>query len=534
MNQTQIKSSNLNGTNLINIFGARHNQGFCRRGVCFTLTFNRRLSSVLEKGFTSVDGSKFQANNSKDNNFTANKLDDRIAWLNAHSEEYLRQLGEIDAIEEEEDDARLEGTLTREELEQRLEKAKERLTRYEALRGHMEKNGLSQVSLTDADARLMKGKDGFIVAYNVQTAVDSATHLIDGFTMTNAPTDHGQLVKAMEGIAKDSRDEVVACTADKGYISQADMLACLEGGIAPHVITPDGKDTHELECVFEEANCDEATIASSDPKDLAKCLHAGVVPDAYEDIIESIEVKEKKQWVKDGPGQDQEDVRQGEDGMKERAGEGYFVRDPERNVVYCPAGKALRQKCVKRNCNIRYANRQACKGCKHRGRCCKNAQWKEVDFGKDTLEKANRAWPIRADGVPGPRKGHRKGHYEKVKVVRIVLRPNKRMTDQRKCLSEHPFGTIKRTMGAGHFLLRGMRKVEGEFALMALGYNLVVARNLLGFKGMMQAVTQTPLQALTLSPLLFGPKGRRWHLWPQQWALRPTTPVYLRMVRCAA
>ena len=269
---------------------------------------------------------------------------------------------------------RLEGTLTREELEQRLEKAKERLTRYEALRGHMEENGLSQVSLTDADARLMKGKDGFVVAYNVQTAVDSATHLIDGFTMTNAPIDYGQLAKAMEGIAKDSPDEVVACTADKGYISQADMLACLEGGIAPRVITPDGKDTHELECVFEEANCDEATIASSDPEDLAKRLCAGVVPDAYEDIIESIEVTEKKQWVKDGPGQDQEDVRQGEDGMKERAGEGYFVRDPERNIVYCPTGKALRHKRVKKNDNIRYANRQARKGCKHRGRRCKNAQ----------------------------------------------------------------------------------------------------------------------------------------------------------------
>ena len=130
-----------------------------------------------------------------------------------------------------------------------------------------------------------------------------------------------------------------------------------------------------------------------------------------------------------------------------------------------------------------------------------------MDFGKDTLEKADRTWPIRADGVLGSGKGHRKGHYEKVKVVRIVLRPNKRMTDQRKCLSEHPFGTIKRAMGAGHFLLRGIRKVEGEFALMALGYNLVVAKNLLGFKGMMQAVTQTPLQSLTLSPLFLALKA---------------------------
>ena len=34
------------------------------------------------------------------------------------------------------------------------------------------------------------------------------------------------------------------------------------------------------------------------------------------------------------------------------------------------------------------------------------------------------------------------------------------------CLSEHPFGTIKRAVGATFFLLTGLRKVTGEFALM--------------------------------------------------------------------
>ena len=41
---------------------------------------------------------------------------------------------------------------------------------------------------------------------------------------------------------------------------------------------------------------------------------------------------------------------------------------------------------------------------------------------------------------------------------------------QRMCLSEHPFGTIKRAMGATYFLLKGMRKVAGEFVLFCLGY----------------------------------------------------------------
>lgn len=57
---------------------------------------------------------------------------------------------------------------------------------------------------------------------------------------------------------------------------------------------------------------------------------------------------------------------------------------------------------------------------------------------------------------------------------------------QRMCLSEHPFGTIKRAMGSTYFLLKGLEKVEGEFALLCLGYNLERAKNLLGFNKIME------------------------------------------------
>ena len=40
-------------------------------------------------------------------------------------------------------------------------------------------------------------------------------------------------------------------------------------------------------------------------------------------------------------------------------------------------------------------------------------------------------------------------------------------------------------MGYDHFLLRGLRKVTGEFSLMCLGYNIIKARNLLGFDGLL-------------------------------------------------
>lgn len=445
--------------------------------------FNRRISGAVEWGFSSVDGSKFLANNSKDSNFTKNKLDDRIKWLNAHTDEYLRILKEMDEQEELEE---IPEKLTREVVEAKLKEAQERLARYESYQKLMEETGASQLSLTDADARLMKNKNGFAVAYNPQTAVDSETHLIRNFKMTNQVTDHGMLNPTMEEIREETQDEILEVVADKGYENEEDMIKCLENGMIPHVILDDGKDGYELEISYEEA---EADITSTKPEELKKSLHAGKIPEAYKDVISDMEVKEVRRKVKE----DLADIEKSEaiygtpEEMLVRAKEGYFVRDPERNLVYCPEGEVLRQKCIKKNGNIRYANKNACKHCRNRNKCYKGkGEWKEIDFTKDTLEKPCKEW-LKAEGKECENaKQAVKGHFEKVKVVKFFLKPSFEKMSQRMCLSEHPFGTIKRAMGATYFLLKGLRKVTGEFALFCLGYNMERAKNLLGFEKMMQ------------------------------------------------
>ena len=445
--------------------------------------FNRRISGAVEWGFSSVDGSKFLANNSKDSNFTKNKLDDRIKWLNAHTDEYLRILKEMDEQEELEE---IPEKLTREVVEAKLKEAQERLARYESYQKLMEETGASQLSLTDADARLMKNKNGFAVAYNPQTAVDSETHLIRNFKMTNQVTDHGMLNPTMEEIREETQDEILEVVADKGYENEEDMIKCLENGMIPHVILDDGKDGYELEISYEEA---EADITSTKPEELKKSLHAGKIPEAYKDVISDMEVKEVRRKVKE----DLADIEKSEaiygtpEEMLVRAKEGYFVRDPERNLVYCPEGEVLRQKCIKKNGNIRYDNKNACKHCRNRNKCYKGkGEWKEIDFTKDTLEKPCKEW-LKAEGKECENaKQAVKGHFEKVKVVKFFLKPSFEKMSQRMCLSEHPFGTIKRAMGATYFLLKGLRKVTGEFALFCLGYNMERAKNLLGFEKMMQ------------------------------------------------
>ena len=444
--------------------------------------FNRRISEAVEWGFCSVDGSKFLANNSKDNNFTKNKLDDRIKWLNAHTDEYLRILKDMD---EQEDLEETPDNLTREIVETKLKEAQERLKKYEGYQKLMEETGASQLSLTDADARLMKNKNGFAVAYNPQTAVDSETHLIRDFEMTNQVTDHGLLDVTMKGIRKET-DGILEVTADKGYENEEDMIRCLENGIIPHVITDDGKDGYELEIPYEESETDRF---SESPEEMKKCLYAGKIPEAYKDVITEMKVEEVRRKVSDRQPEETavKSVYGTPEEMQERAKEGYFVRDPERNLVYCPAGEILRQKCIKKNGNIRYANKNACKHCKNRNKCYKGkGEWKEIDFTKDSLEKPCRDW-LKAEGKTAEKLvQRRKGHYEKFKVVKFFLKPSVEKTTQRMCISEHPFGTIKRAMGAYYFLLRGLRKVTGEFALFCLGYNIERAKNLLGFQKMME------------------------------------------------
>jgi transposase len=443
--------------------------------------FVRRVTIDLKTGFVSIDGSKFKAWNSKDRNFTVMKLDDRIKWLEDHTLEYLRLIDETDKEEA------AGGTMTKAELEAKLKEARERLDKYRSYRELMEKENLTQLSLTDADARLMKNKNGMDTSYNIQTAVDSETHIIMDYLATNQATDHGLMAPTAAGL-RPAGGDVLEAVADKGYEQVSDMVACLEKGIIPNVILPDGKDCYRLETEYEEAADCDAT--SPEASEITKCLRAGIVPEVYRDIIEDMEVVEVRRKITDGTEEKAESPYGTEEEMKSRAAEGYYVRDPERDLVYCPCGKTLRRKSIKRNGSTRYANKHACMHCPYREKCITGkSRWKELDFSKDTLEKKAKQWVFAGPDDPngGGRKG-KKGHFEKKKIVRFKLKPDREKMNLRMCISEHPFGTIKRAMGAAYFLLKRLRKVSGEFALMATGYNISRAENMFTFDELMARV----------------------------------------------
>lgn len=431
---------------------------------------------LFSKSYISIDGSKFKAVNAKDNNFTLSKLDDRIKRLNEHISLYLE---ELDAYDESDD-----RKLSKDELSRKLEVCQNRKELYEGYREQLQSSGERQISLTDGDARLMKANEGFCVGYNVQTAVDSENHMIVGYKVTNRPTDHGQLTDIASEVKESLNMAVIEATADKGYEDPSDHADALASGVIPNVIQRDGGSSEPIEFDYNETEITDDMINSTDPDDLRKCLEAGVVPAIYREVLEKRGVIEHRKTEPETAYRVLLGLSPA--AMRNLALDGYFVRDAEANLVYCPAGEILRQKSLKRNGLIRYCNKLACKKCKSK---CTASEFKEADFSKDQIIKKPR----------GTRK-NRTQLYEGLDLerpkrmsvikrkIQYVLRLDQNKMNQRKCLSEHPFGTIKRALGHYYFLLKGFAKVEAEMSLFCLSYNLRRIINIIGVPNLIQAI----------------------------------------------
>jgi len=73
---------------------------------------------------------------------------------------------------------------------------------------------------------------------------------------------------------------------------------------------------------------------------------------------------------------------------------------------------------------------------------------------------------------------------------------------RRQAIVEHPFGTIKRQWGFTHTNLKGLKKVNGEFGLILLCYNLKRVLSILGVKGLKEALNHLRINFLTIPTFL--------------------------------
>jgi len=85
-------------------------------------------------------------------------------------------------------------------------------------------------------------------------------------------------------------------------------------------------------------------------------------------------------------------------------------------------------------------------------------------------------------------------HKEKMQTPKA-----KKLIKKRGSIVEHPFGTIKQSLGWTHFLVRGYEKVEGENALIMFTYNFRRLLNLIGialFRKVLIAIKDGNIEAM--------------------------------------
>jgi hypothetical protein len=141
-----------------------------------------------------------------------------------------------------------------------------------------------------------------------------------------------------------------------------------------------------------------------------------------------------------------------------------FTYDLATDIYTCPAGEQLTHRCTtteRKRVKMRYYRTAACKICKVRSHCTESKHGRLIKRLVDEAVLERMAERLKANP-------------EKMKL--------------RKQLVEHPFGTMKRGMNQGYFLLKGINKVAGEMSLTVMAYNIKRVLSIVGVQEMIRAV----------------------------------------------
>lgn len=123
-----------------------------------------------------------------------------------------------------------------------------------------------------------------------------------------------------------------------------------------------------------------------------------------------------------------------------------FTYDKEKDIYICPAGNQLTFFENTSKNGIKYMRYKCfnCNPCRYKNACTSSASGRTIQ-----------RWE----------------HEDILDVVRQDTLDNNDIYKQRRCIVEHPFGTIKRTLGYSFFLRRQIDNVDAEASSMFIAYN---------------------------------------------------------------
>lgn len=198
----------------------RKDNGDAVKKVCRQFIVFCKQAGLVSGQLVAIDGSKFKAAASKDQAVTRKQLQKQLGKLDQKIDRYLAQL----AASEQEGEPDLSN-----------EKVAEALAYLEAHKAELQdelktlvQEGQSQHCRTEPDAKLMKsGREGMVVGYNAQNAVDEAHQLIVHHELTQAGNDNQQLKPMTQGTREALNGKLETVVADAGY-SNGEQISKLQ------------------------------------------------------------------------------------------------------------------------------------------------------------------------------------------------------------------------------------------------------------------------------------------------------------------
>ena len=145
-----------------------------------------------------------------------------------------------------------------------------------------------------------------------------------------------------------------------------------------------------------------------------------------------------------------------------------FSFDPASDSYICPAGKKFvfsRKSTETRNGtsnSYKIYSCHHCASCTFLGKCTKSSNGRSIK---------------------------RNINEDKLLEIDNLYKSNSSLYKLRKALVEHPFGTIKRSLGFSHVYIKGLERISSWASSVFLAYNLKRVINILGIPKLMEALT---------------------------------------------
>jgi transposase len=351
------------------------------KGIAIAFRKFLRDSGYINGASVSTDGSKIKAYASRAT-LSLKLVDKKLSQAEKEVARYLSLLNENDAVELEQE----EMLAASGELKNQLADLQQQVEALRSQKQLLEKHGRQSLAPADHGAKVMKTKDGFLPAYNVQATVDNDFHLIATCEATDYPNDFHSLEENVNTLKEQLGITPKTCLADGGYANEEQVQSLEKRGVECIVPFPNGAESKKVQ----------------------------------------------------------------------RDGGARFTYDEKADCFSCSQGKTLplaAKNCKKKNHFFNKYQCKECAGCPVKERCTTSKT------GRMIFRRVSGEWL---------RSRHAK---QETKAFKEALK-------KRKCVVEHPFGTMRRYMGQIPILLRGKEKVQVEVDLYATGYNLIRLKNI--------------------------------------------------------